>query len=95
MVQIYIREMASAIGSAAGKQEAPLSPLLREELAFWRFLDSWTGHIPWRKEEHVALTLSKEAWAAVAHTGSHELTLVIFGQALPDEYRRQRNVDGC
>ena len=72
--EFYIREMPSASGSAAGKQEAPLSPLLREELAFWRFLDSWTGHIPWRKEEHVALTLSTEDCAAVAHTGSHKFT---------------------
>ena len=79
----YIREMASAFGSAAGKQEAPLSPPLREELAFWRFLDSWTSHISWRKEEHVALLLSSDAsqsrWAAVVHIGSHEFTFGDFG----------------
>ena len=77
--KFYIREMASAIGSAAGKLDAPLSPSLREELTFWRFLDAWVGHIPWRKEEHVALSISTDAsqsrWAAVVHTGSCDLAL--------------------
>ncbi|KAL9985692.1 hypothetical protein ACROYT_G008125 [Oculina patagonica] len=80
--KFYIREMASAIGSAAWKLDAPFSPSLREELTFWRFLDSWADHIPWRKEEHVALSLSTDAsqsrWAAVVHTGSRELAFGDF-----------------
>ena len=58
--KFYIRK-ALTIGSAAGKPNAPLSPLLREELEFWRFLDSWTDHIPWRKDEHVALKVITDA----------------------------------
>lgn len=78
----YIREMASAIRAANGKLHASFPPYLREELVFWRFLDSWKGHVPWRKEEHVALKLSTDAsysrWEAVVHMQSGNLTFRDF-----------------
>ena len=69
-------------------------------MEFWRFLDSWTGHISWKKEEHVALKVSTDAsqsrWAAVIHTGSEEMIFEDFNEmwavaksleSLPSEIR--------
>ena len=43
--------------------------VLSEEITFSRFLDIWTGHVPWRMEKHVAVTISTDAsqssWAGV------------------------------
>ena len=35
-------------------------PALSEEIASWRFLDSWTGHVPRRMEKQVAVTISTD-----------------------------------
>ena len=31
---------------------------LREEIAYWRFLDTWNEHFPWLSEGHNVLTLT-------------------------------------
>ena len=70
----YIREMANAIGRASVKGKIQLHPALREEIEFWRFLDSWDSHISWRSEKHWALAVSTDAsksrWAGVIHLQS-------------------------
>ena len=71
--------MASAIGVTFGKREVVLTPALREELLFWRFLDSWKDCIPWRSEKHAALEISTDAsqfrWAAVIRYDSARLSV--------------------
>lgn len=73
--KFYIREMSGAIGRAGNAANVvKFSVSLREEIRFWEFLNSWKGHIPWRSERHVALTVSTDAssfrWAAVIHHAS-------------------------
>lgn len=34
---------------------------LREELEHWRFLDSWEGFVPWRKQTHKQVSLATDA----------------------------------
>ena len=72
--KFYIREMASAIAAAVGKLDTPFSPPLREQITFCHFLNLWTGHIPWRNEEHALLS----RWSAVIHKGPDELTFGNF-----------------
>jgi len=50
--KFYIREMAAAIAAAFKGGEVNLSPSLREEIVFWRFLDSWDKVIRRRSERH-------------------------------------------
>ena len=66
----YTRVVAHAI-SRCQKQETPI-PLdgdLREEILHWRFLDTLTGFVPWRTEEHsvlrtIASDASQSRWGA-------------------------------
>ena len=57
-----------------------MSSSLSEEIAFWRFLDDWTGHVLWRTESHVVVTISTDAslsrWAGVIH---HQPTDIVLG----------------
>ena len=80
----YIREMAAAIGRASRGGKIILGPALKAEIEFWRFLDTWTQHIPWRKESHVALTLSTDAsafrWAATIHFASGDIQIGDYWQ---------------
>lgn len=76
------------MGSAAEEQGAPISSSLREELAFWRFRVLLTDHIPWRKEEHVALKLSTDASCLFSlggrtHSRSRKVT---FGDFWEDDF---------
>lgn len=69
--KFYIREMAASIAKASRGGEVYLSPNLREEIVFWRFLDSWDKAIQWRSERHVAISFTSDAssfrWGAVIH----------------------------
>jgi len=47
--KFYIREKGQLLGRPLGNKRPHLLPPLREELAFWGFLDSWNGHFPWKK----------------------------------------------
>lgn len=53
--KFYIREMVVAITKASKGGEVNLSPILREEIVFWRFLDSWDKVIRWRSERYVTI----------------------------------------
>lgn len=59
--KLFIRVMSSAIAHASASGQVGLSPCLREELSYWRLLDSCEGCIPWRDEKHVGLSLSTDA----------------------------------
>ena len=72
--KFYIREMAASISKASGGGEVNFSPNLREEIMFWRFLDSWEKAIRWRSERHVAISLTSDSssfrWGVVIHLPS-------------------------
>ena len=72
--KFYIREMAAAIAKASKGGEVNLSPVLREEIVFWRFLDGCDKVIRWRSERHVAISFTSDPscfrWAAVTSLAS-------------------------
>lgn len=72
--KLFIRSMSAAIGSASLSGQVSLSPTLREEIGYWRFLDSWSDILPWRDEKHVRLSMSTDAsnsgWGSVLHLPS-------------------------
>ena len=63
--------MVASIMKASRGGEVNLSSNLREEIVFWRFLDSWDKAIQWRSEHHVAISFASDAlsfhWSAVIH----------------------------
>ena len=69
ILHFYIREMAMAIAKTCKGGEVNLSPVLREEIVFWRFLDGWDKVIRRRRERHLAISFTSDAssfqWAAV------------------------------
>ncbi|KAK3753486.1 hypothetical protein QZH41_006190 [Actinostola sp. cb2023] len=38
-----------------------LSDPLRNEILHWRFLDSWSGFLPWKEEKHVCVSVHSDA----------------------------------
>ena len=77
--KLFIRSMSSAIGAAPPSGRISLSPTLREEIAHWRFLDSWSDVLPWRDEKHVLLSMSTDAsgygWGGILHHSSGDQSL--------------------
>ena len=73
----YTREMNRAI-SQAEKSSKSISLIgdLREEIEFWRFLDSWQGKAVWRKETHCQIKMATDAslykWAGKMLSGLEE-----------------------
>ena len=69
--KLYVREVFKAISTVAknSKLVVPIRGPLRQELQEWAFLDNWSGHLPWRSEHHLSVTLftdaSQMAWGAV------------------------------
>ena len=39
----------------------PLSDEVKNELLYWRFLDTWSGFVPWRCEKHKQIVLASDA----------------------------------
>ena len=79
--KLYVREVFKAI-SAVAKNSQPAVPIrgpLWQELQEWAILDNWSGHLPWRSEHHLSVTLSidasQKAWGAVLvkHGASQEI----------------------
>lgn len=60
-LKFYITEMAASIAKASRDGEVNLSLNLREQIVFWRFLDSWDKQIQWRSECHVAISFTSDA----------------------------------
>jgi hypothetical protein len=44
-----------------GPRSIKLSDALRREITQWRFLDTWTGFLPWKDEKHVSVTVYTDA----------------------------------
>lgn len=68
--KFYIREMAASITKASRGGEVNLSPNLREEIVFWRFLDSWGQGNSVNKCAsccHLFSNASSFLWGAVIH----------------------------
>ena len=38
-----------------------MSDDLKKELQYWKFLDSWDGFLPWRKESHFIVKIISDA----------------------------------
>ena len=45
----------------SGSTKIPISSLLCQEISHWRFLDSWTGCLPWKSEFHHQVQLYTDA----------------------------------
>ena len=77
--------MAQAVGRASPKGEIQLTAGLREELEFWRFLDEWDKHIPWKDEKHWVLSVSTDAslsrGAGVIHCQPNDVVLGDFWES--------------
>ena len=60
--QLYAREVYRAI-SLANRSSRPTKVVgdLRSEIAHWRFLDSWSEHLPWMDERHLVVNETKLA----------------------------------
>ena len=69
ILHFYIREMAMEIAMASKDGEVNFSPVLGEEIVFWRFLDGWDKVIRWRSECHLDISFTSDAssfqWATV------------------------------
>ena len=60
--KLFCREVNFNIGKAL-KNSKPIkmSDDLKKELQYWKFLDSWDGFLPWRKESHVIVKIISDA----------------------------------
>lgn len=71
VIKLYIRAISRAIATASDTGLVKFTADVREEVEYWRFLDSWSSFTPWRKEKHVRLSLSTDAsgtgWGCVVH----------------------------
>ncbi|KAI8484500.1 hypothetical protein Bbelb_377710 [Branchiostoma belcheri] len=68
--RLFCREMFSAIVEAEKQgRMVKIEGTVRKVLEYWRFLDTWEGHIPWKPEKHEVVELSSDAsgfrWAGV------------------------------
>ena len=60
--KLFTREMNLAVSRALkSKKFVKITGPLRKELEYWRFLDTWEGHMTWREERHVSLSLASDA----------------------------------
>ena len=85
-----------AISKASKGGELNLSPVLREEIVFWRFLDGWEKVIRWRSERHVAISFTSDAssFRGAAVTCLHPGTISV-GDYWDEDIRDERiNVKG-
>ena len=73
--QLYTREVYRAI-SLANRSSLPIKVVgdLRSEIAHWRFLDSWSEHLPWMDERHLVVNVTSNAsqyvWGGIVYNSS-------------------------
>ena len=69
--KLYTTACNRAISCAVRNNELiiPVCGELRDEVEFWKFLDTWTQPLPWLSECHVSLQIASDSsdykWAAV------------------------------
>lgn len=61
--RLYTRVIYRAIGSHGKRPGASIkiTVALREQIIYWRFLDTWLGHLPWFDERHLVLKFFVDA----------------------------------
>ena len=60
--RLFSRAACLAMSRASRSARAiPVSRELKAELELWRFLDSWSGFLPWRDEKHSQLDVFSDA----------------------------------
>ena len=66
----YVREVFKSISAAAKnlKISVPIQEPLRQELREWTFLDNWSGHLSWRSEHHLSVTMFTDASQIIGST---------------------------
>jgi len=78
-VKLFIREISQGISRVSSRGLVQLSQELRNELEYWRFLDTWQESVPWRRDCRVRLTLSTDgsshAWGGVIHLPTGDQTV--------------------
>ena len=83
---LFIRECCAFMSKLDDALPTPLSQDVRAEILFWRFIDSFSQPIPWKKEHHVSVTLSSDAsgfrWGGVLAGPSGNTS---FGDYWPQE----------
>jgi len=73
--QLYAREVYRAI-SLANRSSRLIKVVgdLRSEINHWRFLDSWSEHLPWMDERHLVVNVTSDAsqysWGGIAYNPS-------------------------
>ena len=60
--QLYTREIFKSIsGHSNSSRPIKISGLLREEIEFWRFLDTWQECLHWPSERHTTIRICSDA----------------------------------
>ena len=61
--KLYVREVLKAISAVAKNSNisVPIQGPSQQELQKWTFLDNWSGHLPWRSEHHLSVTMFSDA----------------------------------
>ena len=83
--KLFTREMCIALSNAQRtKRFVRILRPLRDEIQFWRFLDSWEGHMPWHDERNLVVSVASDAsafaWGGVL-LGDGGALLQEFGDA--------------
>ena len=95
--KLYAREVFEAISrlSRSSKPVTRVVGSLRDEVAHWRFLDTWTDCLRWRSERHLSVSYfsdaAQRAWGATLH---HEGNTFQCGDYWPSGPRRQHQLVG-
>ena len=83
--KVYCREVNGTISSGVkNSRNIDMYDDLREELEYWRFLDSWTGCSKWRSESHKQARMSTDAsgYKIGQWTGVLNFSWEIFGTVI-------------
>lgn len=60
--KLYFREVNYAIPFCMkNSRSALVNGPLREEIEHWKFIDTWTGRVPWRSEMHTRVSIATDA----------------------------------
>ena len=70
--KLYTREMNLAISFCLKSGHSiPMSDSLLEEISTWRFLDTWTGKLEWKREKHLSVQMYTDSslfkWGGLIH----------------------------
>jgi hypothetical protein len=75
---LFTHLCCSLLSSLSDSFSCVLSAAVIDEVRFWRFVDSFTHPIPWRREQHVVVHLSSDAsgfrWGSTVVFGSEPST---------------------